>query len=232
MNPQTQNPYVLPVAIVIGALIIAGAVMYGPSKDTSKDVKLVKPTITEVTIPAPTKGEGDPYIGKVDAPVTVMYWSDYQCPFCKKFDTDTLPSIVTEYVNTGKVKLVFNDFQFLSPDSVTMAVVSRAVWEMYPDKYFVWKESMSANQGQEHSGYATPEYLTGVLKLVPGIDAKKVMALVEKNRAIYEKEVEADRQDGAKAGINGTPGFLIGSKTLSGALPFSAFKEELDKQLK
>ncbi|MBI2023890.1 thioredoxin domain-containing protein [Candidatus Giovannonibacteria bacterium] len=61
--------------------------------------------------------KNEPFIGDPNAPVTIAYWSDFQCPFCQRFEQNTLPTLVDQYVKTGKVKIVFKDFQFLGPDS-------------------------------------------------------------------------------------------------------------------
>lgn len=88
------------------------------------------------------KTEGSPFIGKADAPVVIAQWFDYQCSYCKKFAAETLPAIIEGYVNAGKVKVVFKDFQFLSPMSEMAALYGRAVWELYPEQYLAWHEAM------------------------------------------------------------------------------------------
>lgn len=90
------------------------------------------------------KVAGSPFIGDANAPVVIVEWFDYQCGYCKKFDAETLPSIIKNYVETGKVKVVFKDFQFLSPMSETAGIYGKAVWELYPEKYFAWHEAMMA----------------------------------------------------------------------------------------
>jgi len=167
MNTSNQNPYILPIAVVVAALVIAAAVIYGPQgassgtvpqAGTGQQAPIIHPAIEAVTTPTPS-GTGDPYIGNPNAPVTVTYWSDYQCPFCKQFDADTMGDLVKNYVDTGKIKIVFEDFQFLGPDSTSMALAARAVWETYPGKYFIWRETMYANQQKEDTGYATRDYI-------------------------------------------------------------------------
>jgi protein-disulfide isomerase len=94
---------------------------------------------------------GEPFIGSVTAPVTLAYWSDYQCPFCQRFEEQTLPTIIQTYVNTGKVKVVFKDFPFLGPASLVDAEYARAVWALYPDKFFAWRTAIFTNQQPENS---------------------------------------------------------------------------------
>jgi protein-disulfide isomerase len=91
----------------------------------------------------------DPYIGNKNAPVVMAFWSDYQCPFCKKTEVEVFPTLIEDYVETGKLKIVFLDFVFLGQDSVTASVFDHAVWELYPEYYFTWREKMFASQDAE-----------------------------------------------------------------------------------
>lgn len=98
--------------------------------------------------------EGDPYLGRAGAPVTILFWSDFQCPYCKAFETGgvaglenitpAFPDIIKNYVNTGKAKVVFMDFPLsnLHPYALTMALYGRAVWKLYPDQYYAWREAV------------------------------------------------------------------------------------------
>lgn len=238
MNTQNSNPYILPVAVVVAGVLIAVAVMFGPQNSGVKNDVADKGPVPGQRPAAPSVDakkvdiKGDPFVGKVDAPLTVVYWSDYQCPFCKKFDIETLGEVVKNYVDKGKVKVVFQDFQFLSKDSFTLAVVGRAVWEAYPEKYFDWREAMFKNQGQEHSGYATEEYIKRVTTSVPGIDMSKIQSLIDKNNDAYMAAIEADKAEAAKYGVNGTPGIIAGKRLISGHVSYPSFSAALDAELK
>ena len=79
---------------------------------------------------------GEPFIGDDKAPVVMAYWYDYQCPFCRQNEESVLPRLIKDYVDTGKVKVVFKDFAFLGPDSQTAGYAARAVWQTTPDKFY------------------------------------------------------------------------------------------------
>ncbi|MFB6190238.1 MAG: thioredoxin domain-containing protein [Candidatus Nanohaloarchaea archaeon] len=103
----------------------------------------------------------EPYIGSKSAPVTMVYWFDYQCPFCGRFEKQTLPRLKENYVKQGELRIVFKDFPFLGKDSRTAALASGAVWNKYPEKWPEWHATVFDNQGRENSGWASREKLVG-----------------------------------------------------------------------
>lgn len=142
---------------VLGKELILGAVPYASFQTAIDNVIAGRPA---VAIPSDglaiskvdskdLAAAADPIMGKADAPVTIVFWSDFQCPFCKSFELNTLPQIVKDYVDTGKVKIVMMDFTFLGNDSVTAALYNRSVWKLFPDKYFAWRTAMYTAQDQE-----------------------------------------------------------------------------------
>lgn len=231
--PQSNN-IAIPAAIVIAGALIAGAVYFsgtgggGPSAP-SVDIKDV--SITEST----------PFIGDPKAPVTLAYWFDYQCPFCKAVDVGGIPQIpiepsmpilIEEYVNTGKLRIVFKDYAFLSEDSTTAALYEHATWEAYPEKFLEWHQAMFKAQDEEHGGFGNEATILDLIRTIPGLDADKLKSLVETNQPKYLAIIEADRAEGASFGINGTPGFITGKTLIPGAESPETFKAAIDAQLK
>lgn len=232
-----------PRAIVIGAGIVAAAIIvgsfvvgHGPFKRVSDpagadsqqavDTTGVPPNIKNVTI------AGNPYIGKVDAPVVLAYWSDYQCPFCKQIETTTIPTVIKNYVETGKVKIVYKDFVFLGPDSLTAALYEHAVWDLYPDKFFAWREAMFAAQDKENGGFGDEASVVALTGTIPGVDATRVKAQVAQKKDAYQKEMDKDRDEGVKMGAKGTPSFVTGTTLIPGVVPYTSFSSAIDAQLK
>ena len=143
-----------------------------------------------------------------------------------------MPQIIKDYVDTGKVKIVFKDYQFLGDDSQTLGKVSRAVWETLPSKFYQWHKALYDNSGTENTGWATKDKILSITTGVLGAaDAQKVMALAEKNAVAYQNEMDADKAEGAAMGISGTPGTIIGKQLISGAQPYSVFKQMIDLTL-
>ena len=134
MDTNETTSKFLPIAVIVAGLLIAGAVLWNGSRSgTGPSGAAPKADIKDV------QTDGDPFIGKADAAITIAFWSDFQCPYCKNFELGTLPQIITDYVDTGKAKVVFMDFAFLGSDSITAGLYSRAGWKLYPDQDYAWR---------------------------------------------------------------------------------------------
>lgn len=234
METNKMDNKFLPLAVVAAGVLIAGAVYWNGQNPTSAPAgpgvgdspSAPQANIKDVDI------EGRPFIGRADAPVTVAAWGDFQCPFCKRWETETLPLIEKDYVANGKVKVVFLDFAFLGPDSTTAAEYSRAVWKLYPEKYAEWRAAMYKAQDEEHSGFGNAESIDKLNATITGIDAAKVAVDVKANTSAYQAAVNADRAEAQKVGVNATPSFVIGKEVIQGAYPYANFKTAIDAALK
>ena len=143
-----------------------------------------------------------------------------------------MPQLIKDYVNTGKAKLVFKDFQFLGPDSQTLGQFSRAVWAVAPDKFYDWHKAIYDNQGTENTGWATHDKIMSITTSVLGASlANQVNQLVTTNGAEYQKEMDADKAEGSGFGVTGTPSFIIGKQLIIGAQPYAAIKQVIDLTL-
>ncbi len=213
------------IAVLLGAIIIGGAFVYGQG-GTPKDPAVAGAVdINEVSL------ESGPSVGDADAPVVMAIWYDYQCPFCKQFELETVSQLYTNYVQTGKLRLLIKDFQFLGPDSATAALFGRAVWEAYPERFYEWYVAMAENQDEEHGGFGDLATIQAMTRELGGMDVDRITRLTEENRATYQSAIEADRAEGAKFGISGTPSMIVGTTVLSGAQPYERVKALVDEQL-
>ena len=235
--PEEKSGFTLttPVAILIAGVLIAGGLYLGLAGDSTPGPgKAPSVNIKDVKI------ADNPFIGSPDAKVVMAYWSDFQCPFCKAVEVGgvpqipiepAMPELIKEYVDTGKLKIVFKDFQFLGPDSTTAGLYQRAVWELYPDKFFAWREAMFKAQDEEHAGFGTEDSILTLTRTIPGLDTARLKALVEEKKDSYMQAMDADREEAGKFGISGTPAFITGKKLIPGADQLPAFKAAIDEQL-
>lgn len=236
MEPQSSSKFTLstPVAVIISGVVIAGAVIFTNRYPVPQGTATQpQQPVAQAADVSKVKTDGEPFMGNANAPVTMAYWYDYQCPFCQRNEEDTMPQIVKNYVDTGKLKIVFKDYQFLGPDSQMLGQYSRAVWAVVPDKFYQWHKAVYDNQGTENTGWATQSKILSITTSVLGAgDTSKVAALVKSSGAEYQKEMDADKAEGAAMGINGTPGTIIGKQLISGAQSYSAFQTAIDAALK
>ncbi|MBI3573858.1 thioredoxin domain-containing protein [Candidatus Kaiserbacteria bacterium] len=236
MESPTSSEFSIntPTAIIIAGVIIAGAVLLSNGAKTNQTVATApvqQPQVLAVDI-STVKLDNEPFIGNANAPVTMAYWYDYQCPFCQRHEEQTMPQILKEYVDTGKLKIVYKDFQFLGPDSQMLGQYSRAVWEVAPGKFYQWHKAVYDNQGTENTGWATKEKILSITTSVLGTsDTAKVSQLVATKGAEYQKEMDADKTEGAAMGITGTPGTIVGKQLIQGAQPYEVFKSAIDAAL-
>lgn len=228
MDTNETSSKFLPIAVVVAGLLIAGAVVWNGSRPPAGPAGTApKADIKDVQI------EGDPFIGKADAEITIAFWSDFQCPYCKNFELSTLPQIITNYVDTGKAKVVFMDFAFLGSDSLTAGLYSRAVWKLYPDQYYAWRTAVYTAQDEEGDrGFGDAASIDKLNTTIAGIDAAKVAADVKENASAYQAAIEADKAEAQKVGINATPSFVIGTQIIAGAYPYANFQAAIEEALK
>jgi len=224
----------VPLAIIIAGGLIAVSVVYTlkphaaapaagntPAAQPSVDIKDVK--ITKDT----------PFIGDPNAKVTLAYWFDYQCPFCKQFELETLPVLIQKYVNTGKLKIVFKDFPFLGKYSINGTEYEHAIWETYPDKFAVWQEAMfKAQDAEGDRGFGSEPSILKLIGTIPGMDANRLKALVAQKKKDYDAMATTEQQEGVTFGVEGTPGFVTGKQSIAGAQPPNIFLAAIDTQLK
>jgi protein-disulfide isomerase len=228
--------YLTPIAVILGAVIIAGAFIFGHGLTSggSPIATSTQPTAVAVNI-ANVKMTGEPYIGNANAPVTMALFFDYQCPFCKQFDQSVVTTaLYQQYVQTGKLKIVFKDFDFIGPDSLIASEYGRAMWQLYPSDFYQWYTGMYSAQVTENSLSATAytAAVQNVLSGIPGVDVAKVAALAAADKTQYDATVTGDFTEGQSYGIQGTPSVIVGTTLLQGAQQPSTVTALIDAQLK
>ncbi|MBN1451470.1 MAG: thioredoxin domain-containing protein [Anaerolineales bacterium] len=212
--------------IVVGALLVAAALIY-PS---------LRP-VGEVF--AANSGErpmvNDNAMGDPNAPIKVEEFSDYQCPFCARFSEETEGQIVEEYVAAGKVYFVYRSFgNFIGPESQAAAEAAYCAGDQ--DKYWEYHDILFANQTGENVGAYSDRRLQAFAESL-SLDIDAFNSCFKGGK--YADRVEQDYQDGAAAGVTGTPAFLITytvngeekQRFIAGAYPFSEFQTQFDEAL-
>jgi protein-disulfide isomerase len=143
-------------------------------------------------------------LGKPDAPVTITEFADLQCPFCRDYTINTFPSIVAKYVRSGKAKMVFQNYAFIGPDSLTAARAAEAAGAQ--NKLWNFIDVFYNNQGQENTNYVTDPFLTKIANGA-GVDATKMLA--DRSNPKVDTSIAQAQQAATKAGVNSTPTFIL-----------------------
>ena len=179
--------------------------------------------------------DDDPVRGNHDAPITIVEFSDFQCPFCARFQIQTLPLILEQYVETGKVKFVYRDFpiQNSHPNAMPAAAASECAHEQ--NKYWEYHDALFENQGVWNK-VDIASAVTIFKEFAAELDLNQDQFSNCLDSGKYIEEINNDLKDGRDYGITGTPGFFIGNEEngfvkLNGAQPFEAFKNIIDSQL-
>jgi protein-disulfide isomerase len=172
-----------------------------------------------------------PVLGRNDAPVTLVEFTDYQCPYCSRFVTTTLPTIKSEYIDTGKVRFVVKDLPLaMHPLARKAAIAAHCAGEQ--DQFWAMHDVLFANNRQLQEQYLTTYAETIGLEMAP------FQECLDSGR--HRAQVEADEAEASAQGITGTPTFIIGRTTgdaiegvkLRGAQPVALFREQIDALLK
>jgi protein-disulfide isomerase len=183
-------------AVIVGVLI---ATTGGSDKTPSKPAASTNALLAGI----PQNGS---VLGDPKAPVRLTEYADLQCPVCRSFASGVVPTLVRDYVSTGKVKMDYRNWPILGQDSVRAAEVALAVARQ--DKMWQFTERFYADQQPENTGYVTDGFLRKVAGEVPGLDVDKAMR-DRFDPAIRAKLLEIDAQ-ARKAGATGTPTVLVG----------------------
>jgi protein-disulfide isomerase len=176
--------------------------------------------------------EDDRIRGDQQAPVTLLEYSDFTCGFCEKFFEETWPLLNSEYIQTGKLRLIYRDFpRAVSGPSIDTAMAARCAgeqgqyWSMH-DRLFSSSRKFSSDQLQQQA-----EDLR--------LNVRQFSECVQEER--YMESIYRDRMEGGSIGVRGTPHFILylthNPKTgpflvIPGALPFDTFQEQIEKLLK
>ena len=185
--------------------------------ETEPQGPAVKPTPATIVMNNIGSEMGDP-----DAPVTIVEYTDYQCPYCVRHATETLPRIISEMVETGRVRYIVKDFPLdtIHPEARPAAVAARCAGEQ--DAYWEMHHELFARQ-QEWGGLgaATADFFTTVAKGL-SLDGDAFVECVASGR--HDDVIQANQDEGVMLGVRGTPGFFINGFPISGAQPYELFE--------
>lgn len=193
----------------------------------------------EDTTPQKVSIDDDPVLGDKNAKVTLIDFTDYECPFCKRYYDQTFAQIKKDYVDTGKVKYVVRDLPLSFHQNAHMqAQAAECARDQGGDQvYFKYHDEIFKRTSSGGTGLANDQL--SVIANDLGLNGDTLQSCLDTGK--YKDEVDKDLADASKVGASGTPTFFIGKSSndgiitgtkIVGAQPYSAFQTEIDKQLK
>jgi protein-disulfide isomerase len=233
--------YALLLPLVLVAGLAVGYFLWGPGNESvNTRAAEIQPTSAQ---PQPTAAQAessapevpseitrydvpiddDPIFGPEDAAITIIEFSDYECPYCRRWHQEVLPLLIEEYPD--QLRFVYRDFPLTSihSNAVPAAIAANCAGEQDADAYWTYNErlfSMDLGLGAE----AYQEYASEI-----GLDTDAFEECLDSNR--YEEEVMADFEYASQLGVRSTPTFFINGIALVGAQPYEVFKQVIEQEL-
>ena len=225
-------------AVVVVAIVAILLVTGGGSSKPSTTGKASEETATAIDSELSGIPQSGNTIGNPNAPVTLQYYGDLECPICRDFSLGALPTIIQKWVRTGKVKIEYKSLETATREPETFKTQQVAALAAGKQK-LMWNylELFYHEQGEEGSGYVTEAYLDGLAKQIKALNLSKWTT--DRGESALSSQVESDSQSANASGFTGTPSFLIG-KTGGAAEKLqyqslsdpTSFNEAIEKLLK
>ena len=174
---------------------------------------------------------GSPILGNPNAPITLVEFGDYQCHYCNVFFQDIEDEIIKNYVESGKVKMIFKDYNIIGPDSINSSHGAHCAGEQ--GLFWEYHDILYSNWTGENNGWASPSNLTAFADEINVNMDQWTECMNEKS---HSKTIMESNNDAKALELTGTPAFFIinedgGVSKLFGAQPFEVFKKTFDSQL-
>ncbi len=244
--PAPQHPYAIPLSIIIAGALIAGAVAYtntGRNQPIRPDTASAGTAAGGVVADPKIIAANAPFLGDPQAPVTVVEFGDFQCPFCAAVEgvqnavasslkgrnpswTAPIPLIIKNYATAGKVKFVYRDFAFLGAESEWASEAAACAGEQ--GKFWQYHDYLYHHQNGENEGAFAKDNLKH-FALELGLDGSKFNTCLDSNK--FLAAVRKSKSDGQGLGVNGTPASFINGHLLQGAVSYDEFAAAIDAEL-
>lgn len=177
----------------------------------------VKPTPATIVMDDKAGERGDP-----GAAVTIVEYTDFQCPYCVRHATETLPRLITEMIDTGRVRYIIKDFPLdsIHPQARAASVAARCAAEQ--DAYWEMHDELFARQGEWGNQQANTADIFATLATELSLNVEDFQTCLASGR--YDDIIQANQDEGVALGVNGTPAFFINGFPISGAQPYELFE--------
>jgi protein-disulfide isomerase len=235
-SPSRHSRLVAPVVVAVSLALITAVLFVMPrqqddstsaSPSTAQPQTQPEPTDDPLAQLARRKADDPMALGREDAPVVMINYSEFQCPFCGKFARDTEPTLVRDYVDKGILRIEWRDFPYLGQESLTAAQAGRAAGAQ--GKFWEFHDAMYDKQFPPNSGRLTQDHLAAVAKKV-GLDVERFTQ--DMTSPAVTATIQRDFKEGQAIGVTGTPAFIINGQPVIGAQPTAEFVRVIEQAAK
>jgi protein-disulfide isomerase len=247
---QNKSILLVVASILLSGMMIASAIIFNGSQNRANSNNTATNDLPPVDNNDPVEArdinvdisDDTPYLGKKsEAKIAIIEFSDYECPFCKKFHEGARPDIIDKYVNTGKAILAWKDYplEFHDPLATKQAIAAQCAYEQKGNEGYFAYADLIFNKTESGGDGMKEEELNILAKGIEGLDTAKFDTCLKEEKTL--NKVKAGTKFGNDNGITGTPGFIIGKLEngklvggirIAGALPLATFQGYLDDLLK
>ncbi len=210
---------------IIGMCIIVAGLMI--SKELAKNnapqnISNIPPQKTDIAVPA-----GIPVLGNNNAPVTIIEFADFQCPFCEEWQKSVFPDLKKNYIDTGKARFVFMNYAFLGEESVKAAEAARCAQDQ--NKFWEYHDKLYELQKGENQGTFSDANLKNFANLT-GLESGSFNKCFDSRT--YQKEIEANVTQASQYGVQSTPTVFINGLKYEGVYPYQTYADTIEMLLK
>lgn len=221
---ENNKLFLIPSSVVLAGVLVAGAVVYTngprvPVRDNLAEVRQVVQTKVDLEV-----GPNDHVLGNPNAKVTMIEYSDFECPFCGRMFVETLPKLKENFIKSGKVKFVYRHFPLSSIHQNAQKAAEASECAGEQGKFWEYHDVIF----QRQSAMGLDNFKLWAKEL--GLNSDQFNSCLDNGK--YADRVGVDYNEGLKLGVNGTPATFVNGKLISGAAPYADFEKVINEELK
>jgi protein-disulfide isomerase len=224
MDNHKKSPIQFLVIVTSVILVVLIALVFLGNKNTE--------TTNDITFETTPPIEGQPVLGNPDAPVTVVGFSDYKCPACKAWEQEYLPSLVEDYIKTGKVKFAHINVLFHGEESILGSLAGEAIYSQNPNAFWQFHQALfNVQPNEDHdTAWITTETVLDIASGIPEIDIELLKTDIENK--VKMDEVEKDNKLVEEFQVELTPSIMINDTMVEDPFDYERIKSLIESELK
>ncbi len=233
---RQRRERIITMVVIAGLILLAGGIfLLTSSSGKAAATPAASTSAADIVMPPsrPHPHANKNVVGDPNAPVTIIEYSDFQCPFCGRFTHETEPLLLKNYIATGKVRLIYRTFgNWIGPESLRAAEAAYCAGDQ--GKFWEFHDILFYNQHGENEGAFSRSRIETMAQML-GLDMTPFRQCLDSHK--YQQQAMQDLKDGQAAGVKGTPSFVViapdGSQQfIEGAQPYARFQQVIEAALK